>query len=94
MKDRELALKNTVKSHNYNKIIYDKNKKDIEFNEENWVFIENRNKLNRKKLDELRIGPYMILEKLSKSIYKIDTGYKKSESNLFHVSKLIPAPFI
>lgn len=56
------------------------------------VFVENGNRLNRKKMDELRIGPYEIIEKLSNSIYKINTGHKKSESNLFHITKLVPAP--
>lgn len=54
------------------------------------VYVENGNKLNRKKLDELKIGPYKIIEKISNSIYRINTGHKKSESNLFHISKLIP----
>lgn len=54
--------------------------------------MENGNRLNRKKLEELKIGPYKILEKISNSIYKINTGYKKLESNLFHITKLIPVP--
>lgn len=54
------------------------------------VYVENGNKLNRKKLDHLRIGPFQIIEKISKSIYRIDTGHKKTESNLFHVTKLVP----
>lgn len=57
-----------------------------------WEYVENGNKLNRKKMDELRIGPYKILEKISNSIYKINTGHRKSESNLFHITKLLPAP--
>lgn len=54
--------------------------------------MENGNKLNRKKLDELKIGPYEIVEKISNSIYRINTGHKKTESNLFHITKLIPVP--
>lgn len=56
------------------------------------VFVENGNKLNRNKLDELKIGPFKIIEKISNSIYRIDTGHKKLESNLFHITKLIPIP--
>lgn len=92
IQDREKALENTIKSHNYNKTLYDKNRTHIDFRVGDIVFVENGNKLNRKKLDELRIGPYEIEERISNSIYKINTGHKKSESNLFHVSKLIPAP--
>lgn len=90
LEDRELAYKNTIKSHNYNKRLFDKNKNHFEFKEGDLVFVENGNKLNRKKLDELRTGPYKILEKVSKSIYKIDTGHRKSESTLFHITKLTP----
>jgi len=56
------------------------------------VYVENGNKLNRKKLDELNIGPYKITEKISDSIYKLNTGHRKKESNFFHITKLIPVP--
>lgn len=91
-KDRKLALQRTIKSHNYNKKIFGKNRKHLEFNVGDMVFVENGNRLNRKKLDELKIGPYRILKKISNSIYEIDTGHKKSESNMFHRTKLTPAP--
>lgn len=94
IQDRRTALKNTISSHNYNKKLFDKNRKYFEFNVGDIVFVENGNRLNRKKLDELKIGPYEIKEKLSNSIYRINTGHKKSESNLFHVTKLTPAPVI
>lgn len=92
IQDREKALKNTIKSHNYNKIIYDKNRKHIDFKVGDAVFVENGHKLNRKKLDELRIGPYKIVKKVSNTIYELNTDYKKTESNFFHISKLTPAP--
>lgn len=89
-RDREKALENTKKSHHYNKQVYDKNRKHFNFKVGDTVYVENGNKLNRKKLDQLRTGPYEIVEKLSTTIYKINTGHKKPESNLFHISKLIP----
>lgn len=89
---REKALENTIKSHNYNKTIYDKNRIHIDFKVGDTVYVENGNKLNRKKLEELRVGPYKIIKKISNTIYMLDTNYKKSESNFFHISKLIPAP--
>lgn len=92
IEDRKRALENTIKSHNYNKTIYDKNRRNVDLKVGDAVFVENGNKLNRKKLDELRIGPYKILEKISNTIYKISTDQKKSESNFFHISKLTPAP--
>lgn len=92
IRDRKIALENTKRSHDYNKKLYDKNRKNFEFNIKDMVLVENGNKLNRKKLDELKIGPYEIVEKLSSSIYRVNTGHRKLESNLFHVSKLIPHP--
>lgn len=92
IKDREKALENTLRSHNYNKTIYDKNRQHADFKVGDTVFVDNGNRLNRKKLDELRIGPYKIIEKISDSIYKINTNHRKSQSNLFHISKLTPAP--
>lgn len=81
-----------MKSHNYNKMIYDKNRRHIDLKVGDSVFVDNGNKLNRKKLDELRIGPFKIIEIISQSVYKINTGHKKSQSNLFHISKLTPVP--
>lgn len=88
--DRNFALQKTIKSHEYNKRLFDKNRKEHEFNEGDLVYVENGNKLNRKKLDELRIGPFEIIEKISNSIYRIRTGKKNQETALFHITKLIP----
>lgn len=91
-RDRKIALENTIKSHNYNKKLFDKNRKNVELNVGDMVYVENGNKLNRKKLDELKIGPYKIVEKISNSIYRINIGHKKEESNHFHITKLTPIP--
>lgn len=88
--DKRRALENTIKSHNYNKQIFDKKRRLIELNIGDLVYLENGNKLNRKKLDELRIGPFEITKKISESIYEVNTGSRKYESNLFHITKLIP----
>lgn len=90
LQDRKIALENTIKSHNYNKKIFDRNRKEYVLNVGDYVYVENGNRLNRRKLDEVKIGPYKILEKISNSIYQINTGYKKAESNLFHITKLVP----
>jgi hypothetical protein len=89
-RDREIALNNTVKSHNYNKNIVDLHREDYKLEVGDSVFVENGNSLNRKKMDELRIGPYKILKKISNCIYEIDTGHKKTESNLYHITKISP----
>ncbi len=80
--DREIALKNKER--------IDKNRNYHVFNVNDLVYVENSNKINRHKLDEIRIGPFKIIRKISNSIFKIDCGHKKQESNLYHISKLLP----
>ncbi|GAB1865912.1 Gypsy retrotransposon integrase-like protein 1 [Camponotus japonicus] len=47
-KDRKLALHRTKQSHNYNKKIFDKSRKQLEFKVGDMVFVKNSNRLNRK----------------------------------------------
>lgn len=89
-RDRKLAFENTIKSHNYNKKRFDMHRKECNLDVGDMVYVENGNRLNRKKMDELRIGPYKILKKISSSIYEVDTGHKKAESNLYHITKISP----
>lgn len=90
IKDGKIAFENSLKSHNYNKQRFDKNRKQIDFSVSDMVYVENGNKLNRNKLDELKIGLFEIMEKISNSIYRINTGYRMLKSNLFHITKLLP----
>jgi len=92
IKDRETAIENTRRSHAYNKSLFDKNRRNYNYKIGDMVYVENGNRLNRRKLDELNIGPYKITEKISDSIYKLNTGHRKEESNFFHIIKLIPVP--
>lgn len=89
-RDRKIALDNTIKSHNYNKNIFNLHRKEYKLKVGDRVYVENGNRLNRKKMDELRIGPYKVLNKISNSIYEVDAGHKKAESNLYHITKLTP----
>ncbi|CAK1548798.1 unnamed protein product [Leptosia nina] len=89
VKDRKEALERTIKSHMYNKKLFDKGRKQNEFTIGDLVYIENGNKINRKKLDNLRIGPFQIKDKISNTIYRINTG-KRKDTNLYHITKLIP----
>lgn len=41
-------------------------------------------------MDKLRIGPFEIIDKISDSIYKLKTGRKRTDTDIFHVTKLIP----
>ena len=90
IRDRESAYRNSLRNHEYNKSRYDKNRKNFNFNADDWVYVENGSKLNRRKLDEIRLGPFPIVRKISNTIFEIDSGHKKRESNYYHISKLLP----
>lgn len=90
---RELAYANSLHSHERNKKIFDKNKKDIIYESGDLVYINHGNKLNKNKLDEIRLGPFHILERISNVMYRVNSGFRKAESNVFHVSKLYPFLF-
>lgn len=87
--DRELAHNNSLKNHNYNKKLYDKGKSKIEFDVGDMIFVDNGNKLNRKKLDPLRIGPYRIEKRLSNNIFVVKVGRGPIHNRIYHSSKLI-----
>ena len=63
IRDKEGALSNTFNSHYYKKMFHNRKRKNREFKVGDMVYVENGNKINRKKLEELRIGPYKIVEK-------------------------------
>jgi len=86
---RKRALVNSNLSFNTNKARYDKRRRDIEFEEGDLVYLLNGSKLNRKKLAKIYIGPYKIIKKISPLIYFVGSQKKRSENNLFHISKLI-----
>jgi transposase InsO family protein len=87
--DRELALRNTIHSHNYNKSRYDKKVSDVSFAVGDYVYVNNGSKLNRPKLDPIRLGPFLISRKLSNSVYEIDVKTGNFSKRLYHVSKMI-----
>ena len=89
--DRKIAFERSVKSHEQNKAYYDKNDIEGSFEIEDKIYVENGNKLNRKKLNEIRIGPYLVIRKLCDSVYEIDTGRKFQRKKLYHISKMIRA---
>ncbi len=89
-KDRLTALENTIHSHNYNKIVYDKNKLNVNFKIGDPVYISNGSKLNRNKLDVLRIGPYPISKQISNNVFEIYVGHGPFPHRLYHTSKIIP----
>ncbi len=87
--DRLTAFDNSQKYHNVNKARYDRNKSNLPFNIGERVYIENGNKLNRGKLDEIRLGPFPIVRKISDVVFELDVGYKTGAKRYYHTSKMV-----
>lgn len=90
--DKLLAIENTIKYHEYNKLLYDQNKLDVTFKVGDLVYVSNGNKLNREKLDILRIGPYPITRQLSHNVFEVNVGRGPLSRRLYHASKIVPVP--
>ena len=88
--DRKTAFLNSQKSHLSNKKRYDRNRKFFNFKKGDLVYVNHGNPLNKNKLEEIRTGPYRVLDRLSNSIFLVDSGFQKRESNIYHISKLYP----
>lgn len=88
--NRRKAFEQSKKIHEQNRRYYDEKTNKHEYNENDLIYINNGNKLNRKKTDPIREGPFRIKRKISEVIYEVDSGLRKKGSNLFHASKLIP----
>ncbi len=88
--DRKIVFENSQKSHFRNKRKFDKKRKNINFEVGDLVYVNHGNPLNKNKLQEIRIGPFKISQKISNLIYQVDSGFQKRESNVYHVSKMYP----
>lgn len=89
IQDRIQAFDNSQTNHLTNKSRVDKNKKHYEFNIGDFVYVEKGNRLNRNKLDAIRVGPLRILSRVSACIYEVAKG-RRSQANFVHSSKLLP----
>ncbi len=90
---RKIALENSKENHKINKIRIDKNRKNYIFKKGDLVYVENGNKLNRKKLDEIRLGPFPITHLVSESILLVKCGNTRQHIRQFHINKVIPKIF-
>ena len=88
--DRKEAFNKSQENFMKNKERIDRNRKEQDIKPNDFVFVETGSKLNRNKLAEIRLGPFRVLNKLSNTMFEIDSGKRKKESNIFHVSKLVP----
>jgi hypothetical protein len=88
--DLILAYNNSIIAHEQNKKRFDKQKTEVKFETGDEVYVENGNRLNREKLDGVRIGPFKVVRKLSNTVYEIEVGRdRKRNTRLYHVSKIV-----
>lgn len=90
--DCDTAIQNSSRYHDYNKRKYDKCKRPLDFSVGDLVYVDNGNKLNRDKLDQLRIGPFPITRKLSNNVFEICTGTGPFDKRLYHANKFLHKP--
>jgi hypothetical protein len=60
----------------------------VSLKEGDYVNVENKNEISRRKLEPLMIGPFKILKKLSETSYEVECDKKGCTKDVFHVSKL------
>ena len=87
--DRKNAYQNSMKNHLINKQRIDRIRKSWEFKVNDWVYIENGNRLNRKKIESIRKGPFRITKKVTSLIFEVQTG-PGEKTEIFHCNKLTP----
>ena len=78
-----------MKSSEENKRRIDKTRPHHIFQPGYLVYIKSGNKLNRKKTDPVRTGPYQVLSRISDTFYELDCSKHRTQ-NFFHSSKLLP----
>ena len=93
-RDRREALANSNRNYEANKKRIDRCRRELEFRENDLVYVKLGSRLNKNKMDEWRSGPFRVVRRVSDSIYEVRTGRKKKEANLFHISKLSPSKSI
>ena len=86
----EIAFRKSKEIHNQNKEYYDKNLKQIDYKVGDLVYVQSVNKLNKDKIDPIRVGSFKIKEKISDVMFLLDSRFRRNESDIFHASKLVP----
>ncbi|RWS19921.1 uncharacterized protein B4U80_09862 [Leptotrombidium deliense] len=86
----KLALQRTIDNHNKNKKVYDNKHQPFEFKTGDFVIIENKNEISRKKLESLMTGPFEVIRKVSNVIYEVECYKRGKKTDFFHISKLRP----
>ncbi|MGR0317599.1 hypothetical protein, partial [Klebsiella pneumoniae] len=84
--DRKEAFQNSRTHHLLNKTRKDQKKKQHNFKVGDLVYVETGNRLNRKKLDPLRSGPFKVEKRVSSTMYQINFGKPASSSSCRHFS--------
>ncbi|KAK4884008.1 hypothetical protein RN001_000279, partial [Aquatica leii] len=87
--DRRKAYEKTVQYWEKNKQRFDQNKNDKELNIGDEIFVESGDKLNRGNLNEVRKGPFQMVEKISPIMYRLRSNKRNPLANIVHKEKLV-----
>jgi len=79
-----------VQAHEINEERYDQRRAEVSFEIGDKIYVENGNKLNHSKLNEIRIGPFPVEKKVLETVFEVNVGRNKPDHRLYHVSKMIP----
>lgn len=83
--NRNKAIENSILAHERHALYFNRNRKTLDLEFGDFVYLQTKNKIGRKKLDPIYHGPYKITNRVSDTIYEIQRGHKKE---LVHVAKL------
>lgn len=87
---RRQANRNSAIYHKRNKERIDRRRREHDFRVGESVYVKFTSKLNRKKLAEIRSGPYRITRAISDLVFELNTGKSKRANNVYHKNHLFP----
>lgn len=85
---RRIAFKNSQKYHLYSKHDYDKSHNPIIIKEGDMVLILNKNKIQRRKLEPIWLGPFEVKKKISNVLYEVIYNEQTRKSDVVHIRNM------
>lgn len=87
---RKIALNKSNAHHEKSKVKYDQSHEKFSFQPGDNVFIQYKNKIQRKKLDPLYSGPHKVIKKFSNVLYEVETDKQGKKTEVVHINNMRP----
>ena len=71
----------------------DKRRKERTFKKGDIVYVTITNKLDRNKLEQVRSGPFLIIRRISNSMYELNTNKRRKEASKSNQMAYILFPY-